>query len=121
MEAGAQPIQLDGSSFGALGGPACPGRNPMCHRPIGLVMYEAVLGSNRHFSMKVGFSTGEPVYDEKGVSQRMLAFMQNFYGVYPELLRAPLFLGFSEVGGSTTIMLLESASSGISRVSPSQA
>ncbi|CAK9093150.1 Carboxypeptidase Y homolog A [Durusdinium trenchii] len=41
---------------------------------------------------QVGFSTGEPVYDEKGVSQRMLAFMQNFYGVYPELLRAPLYI-----------------------------
>ena len=41
---------------------------------------------------KVGFSTGEPVYNERGVAQRMLSFMENFFLTYPELLEVPLSL-----------------------------
>lgn len=46
----------------------------------------------QHLYPQVGFSTGQPVYNERGVSQRMLSFMENFYLIYPDLLDVPLFL-----------------------------
>ena len=101
-------MELDESSFRALGGPAFPGLIPGQHSVCSFPDVDGKLDDEPrsseidvsvrpllnflHLDPQVGFSTGQPVYDERGVAQRMLNFMENFFLTYPDLLDVPLFL-----------------------------